>query len=289
MNLKAIKERFFDALGGLYEKEEISNFFFLVTEAFYNVKRIDLAMHPEKTIEDTKPIFDALEQLKLQKPIQYILGETEFFGLKFKVNPNVLIPRPETEELVSWILSCHSERSEAFRKIHILDIGTGSGCIAIALAKHLPEASVFAVDVSAEALDIAKYNAEKNKINITFIKDDILNPCRAELVSASQKFDIIVSNPPYVREQEKSLIRPNVLENEPHLALFVKNDNALVFYEAISKFAKKHLKDNGQLFFEINEFLGKDTVGLLKQHSFMDIELRQDVFGKDRMVKALVN
>lgn len=293
MRLKAIKEEFFDALCGLYEKEEINNFFFLLTEAYYDVKRIDLAMHPEKTVEDTKPIFDALEQLKHQKPIQYILGDTEFYGLKFKVNPNVLIPRPETEALVSWILSCYSGRSEASETLNILDIGTGSGCIAIALAKNLPQASVYALDVSAEALEVAKYNAKKNNVNITLIQDDILNPCHAELVTersrsaASRRFDIIVSNPPYVREQEKSLMQPNVLENEPHVALFVKNDNALVFYESISKFAKKHLKENGQLFFEINEFLGKDTVALLKQYDLAAIELRQDIFGKDRMVKGI--
>lgn len=283
MQLRTIQHTFHDSLDAIYGKEEVDYFFFLLSETYFNVKRIDLAMNPNLTIEDSKPMFDALALLKQQKPIQYIVGETEFFGLPFKVNNNVLIPRPETEELVSWVLDCHSRRSDESRQISLLDIGTGSGCIAIALAKNLPNASVYALDVSEKALEVAGVNAELNAVDVTLIQKDILS----KNIALSQKFDVIVSNPPYVRVQEKSMMKPNVLNNEPHLALFVEDENPLQFYKVISEFAKIALKDNGILYFEINEFLGKDTVDLLKQNGYNNIELKQDIFGKDRMVKGI--
>lgn len=287
MKLKAIQQTFYDALDVKYEKEEITNFFFLLTEAYFNLKRIDLAMNPEIEVENNTLILEALEQLKQDLPIQYIIGKTDFFGLPFKVNNNVLIPRPETEELISWIIEQFRIQNSEFR---ILDIGTGSGCIAIALAKNLPKAFVYAIDVSEKALEVAKKNAVLNEVQVEFIQADILKDCHAELVSVSQnklpKFDIIVSNPPYVREQEKNLMQPNVLDNEPHLALFVKDNNPLLFYETISEYAKKALNENGQLFFEINEYLGSDTVAVLRKNNFKNIELKQDIFGKDRMVKG---
>lgn len=283
MQLKKIQHAFHDSLDAIYGKEDVDHFFFLLSETYFNVKRIDLAMNPNLTIEDSKPMFDALTLLEQQKPIQYIVGETEFFGLPFKVNNNVLIPRPETEELVSWVLDCHSGRSDKSRQINVLDIGTGSGCIAIALAKNLPNASVYALDVSEKALEVAGVNAELNTVDVTLIQKDILSKNTA----LSQKFDVIVSNPPYVRVQEKSMMKPNVLNNEPHLALFVEDQNPLQFYKAISAFAKTALKEDGTLYFEINEFLGEETVDLLKQNGYNNIELKQDIFGKDRMVKGI--
>ena len=187
----------------------------------------------------------------------------------------MLIPRPETEELVSWILSNHDSSTH----LKILDIGTGSGCIAIALAKNLPNAQVFAIDVSEKALATAKNNADRNEVKVNFIKQDILNTENLE-----QSFDIIVSNPPYVRNLEKDEIKQNVLAHEPHLALFVEDQNALIFYDKIANLSQRHLNPNGQLYFEINQYLGKEMVQLLEQKGFSAIELRKDIYGNDRMV-----
>lgn len=278
MKLKDIQEKFHTSLDAIYPKEEVDNFFFLLSEAHFNVKRIDLAMDTKMQVENTHDILEALSLLKQQKPIQYILGETEFFGLPFKVNNSVLIPRPETEELVAWVLN----EVDTSKNINILDIGTGSGCIAISLAKSLPKASVYALDVSEKAIAVAKQNAVLNTAEVEFIRADILS----DTGDLTQKFDVIVSNPPYVRALEKNKMQPNVLEHEPHLALFVANNNPLLFYEAISKYAKKALRANGQLFFEINEYLGAETVNVLHNHNFNNIQLKQDIFGKDRMVKG---
>ncbi|WP_203256985.1 peptide chain release factor N(5)-glutamine methyltransferase [Hyunsoonleella ulvae] len=285
MKLKDIRNTFHKALGQFYPREEINTFFYLLTEKFYGLKRIDLAMHPNKKIQHESLILEALELLKTEKPIQYILKEAEFFGLKFKVDENVLIPRPETEALVQWIINTVDEG----REINILDIGTGSGCIAISLKKTLPKANVYAIDVSESALEVAKGNALNNKVTLQFMKCDILDEKAWEHCFKDLKFDVIVSNPPYVRVLEKQLMQPNVLEYEPHLALFVEDDNALLFYEAISKFAKQALHQDGCLFFEINEYLGEETVGLLEEFYFKNIILKQDIFGKDRMIKAEMN
>ncbi|MGC6430480.1 MAG: peptide chain release factor N(5)-glutamine methyltransferase [Jejuia sp.] len=291
MKLKDIQNKFHLELEEIYVKEEINNFFFMLSEKYYDINRLKLTLDINLEVENSSLIFRDLELLKQEKPIQYILGKTEFYGLPFKVNENVLIPRPETEELVSWIIQQPRIQDS---ELSILDVGTGSGCIAITLANHLTKAKVFALDISEEALEVAKFNANKNNVNVQFIKDDILNPCHSELVTersrsaAFQKFDIIVSNPPYVREMEKSQMKANVLDNEPHLALFVKDNNALLFYEAISKFAKTTLKPKGQLFFEINEYLGAETAALLKKHNFKDVELKTDIFEKDRMVKGIL-
>ena len=184
----------------------------------------------------------------LHEPIQYILGETEFYGLPFKVTPDTLIPRPETEELVDWI-SSEIDKESLTKEINILDIGTGTGCIAISLAKNLSNVNVFAMDVSEKALKIAQYNAKKNKVTIEFLEKDVL-----QLAKLPTQFDVIVSNPPYVRNLEKKEINPNVLENEPHLALFVDNQNPLIFYDTISDFALQNLIPGGFLFFEMNEY-----------------------------------
>lgn len=286
MKLKTIQSTFQHTLKSFYPLQEIDSFFYMLIKEYYHVTRLELAMNCGLSIDNAGAILEALELLKQQKPIQYILGETEFYGLPFKVNENTLIPRPETEELVDWIITGVGNLKS---DIKILDIGTGSGCIAISLAKNLPNAKVFAVDVSHAALIMAKQNADLNTVDIQFIEDSILSITHADLVSGIHKFDIIVSNPPYVRNLEKELMQPNVLENEPHLALFVENENPLQFYKAITNFSVKNLNKKGCLFFEINEYLGKEMIQLLKDSNFENIELKQDIFKKNRMVKGIVN
>ena len=282
MLVKTYKSLFQKELSSLYDAMEIESFFFLILEQFRNLKRIDLALQPDLEFSEAE-ISQwnlVLEQLKQEIPIQYILGKTHFYGLEFQVNPNVLIPRPETEELVDWIIKTNSNGKSS--TIKILDIGTGSGCIAISLAKNLPNASVFALDVSKKALEIAQINALQNETKITFIENNIL-----ETTNFEQQFDVIVSNPPYVRNLEKAEIKKNVLENEPHLALFVTDDDALLFYRKIAQIAMKNLQSGGQLYFEINQYLGKETVDLLFDLGFQNIELRQDIYGNNRMISCI--
>jgi len=287
MVLKELQHIFHIELDAIYGKHEVDSFFYLCTEHYLNVPRIQLTLEPGLAITkpETDTFFKVLEDLKQQKPIQYILGETEFFGLPFKVNKNVLIPRPETEELVDLII--RSVTSLVVDKpVKILDIGTGSGCIAIALAKNLPNAKVYALDVSKEALKVAKQNAEINKVDINFIEASILDDTCHLAFEAESNFDIIVSNPPYVRNLEKEEIKPNVLDNEPHLALFVEDGNPLLFYKAITNFAIKKLKDKGSLYFEINQYLGEETQQLLIDANFEAIELLKALNGNDRMLKG---
>jgi len=226
---------------------------------------------------------NVLTELKKQKPIQYILGETAFYGMRFTVNGDTLIPRPETEELVELIIKEKAKDKRQQARVKILDIGTGSGCIAISLAKNITNAQVFAIDVSAKALVIAKKNAQLNTVNVTFIQKNIL-----ETADLEQQFDIIVSNPPYVRMLEKAEINPNVLQYEPHLALFVEDNDALLFYRKIAELAKINLSENGSLYFEINQYLGKETVELLMNLGFKNIELRKDIYGNNRMISCIV-
>lgn len=280
MRIKELQNTFHNQLDALYEKEEVDSLFFILLKHYYEITRIQLAMDPDLIISNSKKIIKALESLKQNKPIQYIIGKTEFYGLVFKVNENVLIPRPETEELVDWIISEFNTKNKVLR---ILDIGTGSGCIAISLAKSLLNAKLYALDVSLDALKVAKDNAKLNEVEVEFLQVDIL---KTESIR-DLKFDIIVSNPPYVRENEKEKMKPNVLENEPHLALFVKDENPLIFYSAITRFANQNLKNKGLLFFEINEFLGNNMINLLNKNHFEQIELRQDIFNKDRMIKGV--
>ncbi len=263
-----------------YSKREAEAISRMLIEHVSGFKPHQIITNNEITLNSTQfnKIQTSLSQLKLQKPIQYILGQTEFFGLNIDVNSSVLIPRPETEELVQWIIS---ENSLSNPKI--LDIGTGSGCIAIALAKHIPKATVFALDYSPEALKVAEQNAKKNEVDITFFQCDILNP--PEHIS-SAPFDIIVSNPPYVRESEKTQMQPNVLNNEPELALFVNDNKPLIFYEAIAKFAKGNIKPNGTVYCEINEALGNKTKEVFQKNGFVNTEIRKDINGKDRMLKG---
>ncbi len=279
MILKEFKDYFSNRLSNIYPKTEVDTFFFLLIEEYLNFKRIDSVLKPDFNISEDIIILleNALAKLIKEEPIQYIIGKTEFFGLPFLVNKNTLIPRPETEELVEWILN----EVDKTNSQKIIDIGTGTGCIPISLAKNLSNVEVFAIDVSENALKIAKQNAVLNNTKINFIETDILNTN-----TLPQSFDIIVSNPPYVRELEKVEIKNNVLENEPHLALFVEDNNPLIFYNKIANLAKHQLTKNGLLFFEINQYLGDETVLLLKQKGFSNIELRKDLFGNNRMIKA---
>lgn len=283
MLLNQYKIIFRHQLSSVYDADEVNSFFFLLTEHFHNLKRIDLALYPDFILTDyyLKKWNTALEDLKNFKPIQYIIGKTEFYGLDFRVNKDVLIPRPETEELVDWIFQ-DFHRNES--GIKILDIGTGSGCIAISLSKNLPNAQVSALDVSENALATAKENALVNNVDINFLHLDIF-----QVENFSEKYDVIVSNPPYVRNLEKHEIRPNVSEYEPHLALFVENKNPLIFYEKIAELASKNLKQSGVLYFEINQYLGTETSEMLqKKLSPASIELRKDLFDNDRMIKAVI-
>lgn len=282
MKIKEYRTYFIQELSSIYDAGEAESFFYLILENKQQLKRIDLALQPDLTFSKEEIVVwnSILEQLKKEIPVQYILGTTSFYGLDFEVNENVLIPRQETEELVEWILSNIPTIQKA-NNLKILDIGTGSGCIAIALAKNIPNAQVFAIDVSEKALATAKKNAEINKVNVTFLEKNIF-----ETTDLEQQFDIIVSNPPYVRNLEKQEIKKNVLDNEPHLALFVEDNDALIFYKKIAELAQKNLSAKGQLFFEINQYLGKEMIGLLESMNFKKIELRKDIYGNDRMIKT---
>lgn len=284
MTIKNYKEIFKSELLSIYDQHEIDSFFYIVLEKIHNLKRIDLALNPETIMDgaELKQWKSIVSDLKTEKPIQYILGETEFYGLRFEVNENTLIPRPETEELVALIIKEEGKGKKEKRKVEILDIGTGSGCIAISLAKNLPNADVFAIDVSDKALATAKINAEINDVKVTFWLKNIL-----ETEDLGQQFDVIVSNPPYVRNLEKAEIKPNVLQYEPHLALFVEDDDALLFYRKIAQLAKKNLNAEGKLYFEINQYLGKETVQLLEDLGFDNVKLIQDIYGNDRMIAAI--
>jgi len=279
MKLQQLKSLFHSELESIYPKTEIDSFFNILTEYKMGLTRIDRALQPNiELIEDQSLFFNkALLKLKKDFPVQYITGKTEFYSLPFKVNSNVLIPRPETEELVEWI----QDDAQDAKNIHILDIGTGSGCIAISLAKNITNAVVYALDFSESALQTAQENAELNGVKIRFIHQDIL-----KTDSLTEVFDIIVSNPPYVRELEKKEIQNNVLNNEPHNALFVDNNNPLVFYNKITDLAINHLKPHGSLYFEINQYLGNEMLQMLADKGFLNNELKKDIFGNDRMTKS---
>lgn len=284
MKAKEYKSNFITQLQSIYDVMEAESFFYIILEDKHQMKRIDLALEPnyEFSEEAIKVWEELVVQLKKEIPIQYLLGNTEFFGLPFIVNENVLIPRPETEELVDWIIS-EDKKAERQKSIKILDIGTGSGCIAISLAKNILNATVFAIDVSSKALEVAKLNAKQNDVSVTFLEKNIL-----ETDDLLEQFDIIVSNPPYVRNLEKQEIKNNVLDNEPHLALFVDDFDALIFYRKIAVLATKNLNPNGKLFFEINQYLGQEMTDLLNQSGFTELELRKDIYGNDRMTKAVL-
>lgn len=285
MNLTALKNTIHTELQGFYETEEINAFLYRLADFRLQLNRIDFVTQQDFIIakEDELFLMEAIQALKEEKPIQYILGVTEFYGLEFNVSPATLIPRPETEELVDWIISDHKHQA-ATTQLRLLDIGTGTGCIPISLAKHLDNAQVSAIDISTEALAIAQENAQLNKVSVNFMETDILSDKALE--NNKEQFDVIVSNPPYVRQLEKEEIKKNVLAYEPHLALFVDDHDALLFYRRIAAIAKKHLKRKGCLYFEINQYLGEETVDLITEMGFQQVELRKDLSGNDRMIKA---
>ena len=290
MNIREFRDYFKITLKKLYPASEIDTFLFLLLEEYLNFKRIDIVLKSNFNIssEVLTLLKSSTKLLQQEIPIQYIIGKTEFYGFPFILNEHVLIPRPETEELVTFILdkvskleSYHTIKKE--NTIKILDIGTGSGCIHIALKKSLPLAEISALEKSNKALRIAKKNTHLNKVDINLIQQDIL-----KTTQLNNTYDIIVSNPPYVRESEKKEIKNNVLNNEPHMALFVEDNNPLIFFDKIAELAKNHLTKNGLLFFEINQYLGKETVDLLRLKGFNTIELKKDIFGHDRVIIASI-
>ena len=265
---------FREELSAVADEREITSWYYISMEYLLVYNRSDCIINSNQVLNKSQlsKIKQIVAELKTHKPIQYILGKTEFYGLKIKVNEHTLIPRPETEQLVDWILK------ENF--VAALDIGTGSGCIPIALAKHT-DAKVLAIDVCEDALLIAEENAKNNEVEIDFIHQDILQ------TNSLQKVDLIVSNPPYVLESEKEKMQENVLDYEPELALFVEDKNPLIFYKKIASLAINFLNENGKLFFEINAKFGKETIEMLADIGFVNIELKKDMNDKDRMIKAI--
>lgn len=278
-SVKDIRNYYCEQLCSIYDKDESNAMILILLEHYFNIDRVKMTLEPNLRLSESEmlKIHFAVKDLLKSKPIQYIIGETEFCDLKFKVNENVLIPRPETSEMVGIIANSHQQSAVS----KILDIGTGSGCIAISLAKAFPKSQVYAMDISEEALKVAKENAINNNVNVTFIQDDILTPTQT---LTQTEFDIIVSNPPYVRELEKSEMRDNVLKWEPHNALFVSDDDPLIFYRKILEFASTHLNDNGEVWFEINEFLGKEMTSLCRRFGFSDVKIFKDFRDKERFI-----
>lgn len=278
LTVDSVVSLFHKELENYYSKDEIGSFLVLIFRYFLGFSGIDLIV--KKHIEVDKALKDQLDEilsdLQKAKPIQYILGSTEFYGLTFKVNEDVLIPRPETEELVYWIIKEHKNKNE----IKILDVGTGSGCIAVSLKKMLPFSKVTAIDISGKALNMAKTNAVNNKVEIDFMQMDILTGAISHI---NDNFDIIVSNPPYVLDSEKESMHKNILEYEPYIALFAGVD-PIIFYKSIADLALTKLKKNGKLYFEINENMAPLIVQMLDDKRFLNIQLKKDLNSKDRMI-----
>jgi release factor glutamine methyltransferase len=280
LTLSDILGQFKIELRDMYPDYEIRNIGYLVAEQLLNYSKIDFHLKDQEPIspETAEKFKRALARLKNWEPVQYIIGITDFYGLTFRVDRRVLIPRPETEELAEWVI-----RENSGKSVGILDIGTGSGCIAITLAKNLPLAKVSACDISEEALALAGVNAEINRAAVRFFPMDVLNGN----VHVPEKADVIVSNPPYVRQGEKTLMRRNVLDFEPAKALFVPDDNPLVFYRSIALMGRKFLNDGGRLYMEINEQFPADLTRLLENTGYYGIEVRRDLAGKPRMIKGM--
>jgi len=274
-----------------YESQEAKEIVFWLMEFYLGLRKIDIL--GDKSFEKAIDWTNIIERLNNNEPIQYILGETEFYGRRFLVNDSVLIPRPETEELVKYIIKKQKNQFSVKRKqLSILDIGTGSGCIAISLAKELPNFIVSAYDISKNALETAKKNAELNKADVNFEKVDILKPPFIHSLfqyPLRHSFNIIVSNPPYVTKQEIYRMQKNVLDFEPHLALFVEDSEPLIFYEAIANFAFNNLTDNGLVAVEINEALGEETANVFRRKGFSEVEIIKDMHQKDRFVSAILH
>lgn len=275
-----------DQLLELYGQEESTSLMAILFEHYVSLKRHEILSGSARRISESEllKIHFACKELLKQRPVQYITGTAWFYGEAYKVTPDVLIPRPETEELCNWIIKDCQALYTNQSTLRILDIGTGSGCIAITLKQNIENASVTALDVSDKALEVARANAASKGVKIDFVKVDILKQEQWPI----GPFDIIVSNPPYVKESEKELMKPNVLEHEPHVALFVSDEQPLVFYETIAKLAFQSLTVQGKLFFEINENLQEDLTLLMKRQGFNSIEFRKDMNNKTRMLRCSV-
>ena len=267
----------------VYEENEAKSIVYLLLEHYLNLSKVDILL--DNNTSQSFDFQDIIIRLRANEPIQYIIGETEFYGRKFKVTPDTLIPRTETEELVQLTVISYQLITNNFKNpIHILDIGTGSGCIAISLACELPNSQVYAYDISEEALKVARENATINNVNVFFEKVDVLSSSTVH----HSPFTVIVSNPPYVMNAEKLEMEQNVLDYEPHLALFVDDSNPLIFYKAIAEFASKNLIDKGLCIVEVNQAFGLETTELFWNQGFRSVEVVKDMFGKDRMVKAIL-
>ncbi|MDP2723444.1 MAG: peptide chain release factor N(5)-glutamine methyltransferase [Bacteroidales bacterium] len=264
----------------VYNKEEASQLVFWLTEAFFNVSRTRLALYPDQRLTESEmlKLHFAVKELKKHTPVQYIIGEVSFLNIVLKVTPAVLIPRPETEELVDWVL-----KKETSQNLHILDIGTGSGCIALSIKNELPHSRVRGYDQSEAALAIARENALLNDLDVNFFKADMFQ----EQIVGLESMDVIISNPPYVLDTEKTLMKPNVLEYEPHIALFVTNDAPLMCYEAILKQARLLLNSGGRIYFEINESMGEEMVKLMLTYGYRDVQLKSDLNNKPRFLMGV--
>lgn len=269
----------------IYDKREAANIADWVIEHVTGQRKIERIVYKDLPVSagQQQTLQAITDQLLQHKPVQYVLGEAWFYNMKMYVNENVLIPRPETEELVEWIVKEEIRNLKFKIQNFILDIGTGSGCIAIALKKLIEDAAVYAIDVSEAALEVAQQNATQQHVEINFLRLDFLDKSKREQLPT---FNIIVSNPPYITKSEEQKMAVNVLKYEPHLALFVPDENVLKFYIAIAAFSKKHLKENGSIFVEINEALGQEVVDLFKTNGFKNVMLKKDLQGKDRMVKG---
>ncbi|WP_018613343.1 peptide chain release factor N(5)-glutamine methyltransferase [Segetibacter koreensis] len=267
----------------IYDSREAANIADWVIENVTGQRKIDRIIYKDLPVSEAQQLQLAklAEELLQHKPVQYVLGEAWFADMKLMVNKSVLIPRPETEELVEWMSEDIKKSGDT--EILLVDVGTGSGCIAIAMKKKLPGLKVSAIDVSKDALEVAKLNSLKQKTNVEFLHLDFLNENEWNNLN---KYDIIASNPPYIKESEAAEMQKNVLQYEPHLALFVPNENALTFYEAIARFSREHLKPNGSVYVEINEALGDQVVKVFAKNGLSEIILKKDLQGKDRMVKA---
>jgi release factor glutamine methyltransferase len=280
-NIKEIILWIKSELKTIYPSTEIDAFTHILFHHLLNYSKTQLILNEDQVLSTKiiQEIDHIISELKLNKPIQYIIGRTEFFNLNFYITSGILIPRPETEELVDLIIN---ENKKGFYKI--FDIGTGSGCIAISLAKNLPGSVIYAADISDDALLVTRKNCKLNNVDLHLFQYNILK----NKTEINETFDIIVSNPPYVRESEKKYMQPNVLEYEPHQALFVPDDDPLVFYRKISDFSVSHLNHNGKIYFEINESFGNEVALLLEEKGFSEIVVKKDINNKDRMVRAFL-
>jgi release factor glutamine methyltransferase len=278
--VEAIINYYTEKLSVLYEKSEVKRITELVFEHFLDWTPLKLSLSKTERLSESELLkfHFALKRLTQGEPLQYVIGHTYFYGLKIEVNSSVLIPRQETEELVEWIIE------ESTPSNRILDLGTGSGCIALAIKSKLPESDVVGVDISTEALKIAQLNSKTYKLEVDFIQADVL--AQDIISSVGVGWDVIVSNPPYIPYSEKDSMHTNVTQYEPHLALFVHEENPLVFYHRIAELAKSILTDEGKLYFEISNRKGEDVVRLLEEKGFKNVTIKKDLQGNDRMVCA---